>query len=1002
MGQSPPPTQNFGAIASTTASDYSSVSGPPLPAKASYDMTPASASALGPGGPSDWEHFSPAFGHIDSTGALQQRIETPVQSPPTSWMSSGPPTATSTPASSNPAAVSMIPPPPVIGNVSPATQSQHAGSHQRLHESYAASPVDPSITQETSKPPLQTRVDSLQSHSSSVSSIGLSEVMEAWTQPISPIAQPSTLDIRRSSVSTLAQTAPVKPVFHIETSKEEKNERQSCSAGTQTIEDANKEEVVVQTQIVDPYEDFDPWFKSSLERFVVMLRKEAVADADEDRYKIFTSFVTKEIKLREVLYNIEHEPKGDDNSARQSTPAMRQTTPNPVDTTTPPVESGLIPVESEISSEATSPAAVAADLESERYSPGGRPIISKTPTPAPRPSPSMTTPSSGTLPKQQLSPLTTNPPQPIYIPFRYTEGPQRGSDNLTFDRPAAQAYSALRQACTESGRMMSNAPPPVPTPRPDSASPAPVKNKPDETFIGLIREKSVAYRKGRPLDSSTPPPLPGLPVPIKKSKADRIIEELRSLALKPAAEQSETLRNIGKELEQCTADFRYIQMASDSWEKAAKERRQRLETERVKRQEESEQHIDDLFNAKEIGYADINTLEEEFRQTEARAQLQEERHELEDFIANVFQPLDARLKEEISRLRIHYDTLLGKLNFVKGDNNKDSSVADKYPLSETMKMIMDIYPKLETRYQKRLDIALDRERRRKKAERRPHVFIGDSPALKRLDADFDLMERRNIFQAAKDRDDRANRLMDAFDDAIMRGLGENQSLLDEVSTKVKRLETESVDTSGLPNAEVKQILKSVSNFVESLRADSESMLRSFGLADAALNDADYSVAVAEARYTNSDDEVFRRLENEKKKEDAKIRRDLDSKLKSVQKAPAEIIGKVNELLGKGSGGIKVSSSETVSENIAPSYPTSDPLPRPNTTTNAPLGADSASGVSCPIDKPLPTPPRPRTASNTVTTSSSAARRAEEDPEHQERLRKALEDAKRRNAARNNS
>ncbi len=38
----------------------------------------------------------------------------------------------------------------------------------------------------------------------------------------------------------------------------------------------------------------------------------------------------------------------------------------------------------------------------------------------------------------------------------------------------------------------------------------------------------------------------------------------------------------------------------------------KVEQERTARQEGSEQHIDDLFNGKEIGHADINTLEEDF------------------------------------------------------------------------------------------------------------------------------------------------------------------------------------------------------------------------------------------------------------------------------------------------------------------------------------------------------------------------------------------------------
>lgn len=822
-------------------------------------------------------------------------------------------------------------------------------------------------------------VDSIQSNISSLHSTGRSEtiddVIKTWAQRTAPV-----MDIQQTAVLLVAETAPAKPPVPLETFKK-KDEAQLSSSGTQTTEEPKKEETTVQPQIIDPYEDLDPWFKSSLGRFVAMLRKETVADTDEERYRIFTSFVSKETKLREVLYNIELEPKSE-----KSTPVPQKTSPQSVQ-----VDSGLIPVKSEPPA-AASPASIAADLETERYSPGGRPIIPKLPTPAPASKPIS---SDNLLPKHPLEPLTTNPPQPIYIPFRYTEGPQRGSDNLMIERPVSQAYSALRHAGNASGRMMSNVPSPSPPPKVGTTTPALKQSKPDEKFIGLIREKSVAYRDGRP-DTSTPPPLPGLPGSLSKSKPSGSIEKLRSLVLAPPTKQSEALRTMDKDVQQVTDEFNYIKEAVNLWETAAQDRRKKLEDQRHKRQEESEGHIDALFNEKRIGYADINTLEEDFRQTEARVQLDEERHELDDFVAEVFDPLDERLTEEISKLRAHYDTLLDQLKPGKG-KTRDPPIADKYPLAETMKMVMKIYPKLELRYQKRLDIGLERERRRKKAERRPHVFIGDSPALKRLDGEFDQMERRNIFEAAKSRDDRANLLMDAFDDAIMRGLGENQRLLDELSSRAKKLELEGVHSSGLPDTEVKEILNTALKFVGSVRADSESMLRSFGLADSALNDADYSVAVAEAQYSNSDEDIFRRLKNEKKKEDANIRSDFESKMKSIQKGPVEISNKIDGLLKS------LDNPGREPGRLTPGNPTTDstlflPTSKAAGGDTQTAGQDSAPEVNYLVNDPLPAPLRPRTDSS----ATSAAKLAESNPEHQERLRKALEDAKRRNAARNNA
>lgn len=744
---------------------------------------------------------------------------------------------------------------------------------------------------------------------------------------------------------------------------------------------------------VDPYEDLDPWSKSSLERYVKMLRQEAVAESDEERYKIFTAFTAKETKLREILYNIE--PNKD-----AKPPARSKTVGE--------VESGLIPLEpgehAGLTHAQTFTITTSDSMldESGSYSPGGRPILSVQTVPERRSSlglhrsasnpallqpqraltPASHVPRSTSVPPHTMAPLISNPPQPVYTPFRYAEGPQRGSDPLVFDRPAYQAYSDLRQASAESGRVMSHTPAPTSRGRTGTFSSSPARNEHDETFLGLIREKSVTYR-GRRRGSASP--VPPLPDSLRRGRSSGAIGALHSLIPSPFPKDEESPWNADtrKDLEKYPDDFRYIQEAVQDWERSAKERREKLDKERMERQEESEKHIDTLFNDREIGYADINHLEEEFRQTEARKQLDEERQELDKFIADVFNPMDKRLQDEITTLKAQYELAINQLD-TESSWAKDSAV-DKYQLSHTMKNVIDIYQKLERRYQKRLDIGLDRERRRKKAERRPLVFLGDSHALKTLDGEFDRMEKRNILEAAKQRDERANRLMDSFDDAIMRGLGEHQSLLDDISAKVKKLDPKTINSTGIPTSEVEQILRSVSALVKFIGTDSESILRSFGVTDSTLNNADYSVSVAEARYSNADVDVFRRLDEEKKKEDAKIKHDLESKLESVRKGPAEIGAKIDKLL------------EAMGKEPGPG---SGPWGRPpgDEPENESEGDDETVPENHPTHVLMPGP-RP-TATPSPGRMASPSRVEDEDAEKKERLRKALEEAKRRNAAKN--
>ncbi|KGO73376.1 hypothetical protein PEX1_105960 [Penicillium expansum] len=943
------------------------------------NTTSISASALGLGTPSDWEHLGPTPGNFDDAAWFPPRRTPPLHhegfQPPSSLPGDTPNVFVGSESD-------MVARPRTDTNetlsttISGATQSGRGSSN---------SPVSPCTTHGIPTPPLLARADTT---NSTLSGVGRSEtidnVIDAWVRPLSPAHKPLQPE-QQGHPGAFYQNSPVERSQSAQTSSSYFDHLQSNSNSSARIAEEPRRAATPKKQ--DPFEDLDPWSKSSLERYVAMLRKEAVADSDEERYKIFTAFMAKETKLREILYNIEHEPESKPLTPRAPDPAP----PQPLSISNksePPVESGLIPVASE---EIPPPSAATAtededfdDVRSE-YSSGGRPLLVKQAQRVSQFVPSLSTPPSGaesSLPrplstmlvdtqKQVLEPLATNPPRPIYTPFQYTEGPQRGSDNLTFARPAYQAYSDLRQAAV-SGRVMSNAPAPTSRLRSNTALASPAQNETDETFLGLIRHKSVAYSKPAERNS---PPLPLLPEALRQGRPTGLVEELRTIVWTPLDKHSESSWHITtrEELEKFPDDLSYIGRTVDQWEETARARRQKLEDERVARQEESEQHIDELFNGKEIGYADINTLEEDFRQTEARIQLEEERHEVDDFMTHVSNPLDEGLKNEISALRKSYDSALNQLD---RDQQGKGSPGERGSPSVTMKMVNDIHNKLEIRFQKRLEMALDCERRRKRAERRPLVVMGDIAGLQKVDGEFDQMERRNILEACKDRDDRANRLMDSFDDAILNGLGINQTLLDEVASKAARLDTATLRASGLPDSEIEQILKSAATFAASLRADSEAIIRSAGVADMALNDADYGVSVAEARYADSDPDIFHRLGNEKKKEDEKIQDEQNSKLQSIQKGPLQIEATIQRLV------LGLHNDPQAAAPISP--------------------VQGSSPASLSGEGPLPLPPSLRPSTTSPGPSPSPApvsQSTDEDLEHKQRLRRALEAAKQRNAAR---
>ncbi|KAJ5752520.1 hypothetical protein N7520_009437 [Penicillium odoratum] len=921
------------------------------------NATSTFASALGPGTPSDWEHLGPTEGDFDDAPWFPPRDLAPpspetIQTPPgfsTGLSRPMPSVSTSQPQpNSNQQAYSPIyqtPTPQRSDSISPVSSS----TGNRVH----AAP---------------NRMDSVSSSNTwSQRTESIDNVIDAWAKPLATAPKPAGSD-QASSISHLDLHTKSNRGSPVETPKHTQSPAQDT--GPTFTTGVAEVRGNVTTQPVDPYEDLDPWFKSSLTRCVAMLRKEAVADSDEERFKIFTAFMAKETKLREIMYNIEHE-----SPVVQEVRSSRAPQRSPTPERTPAVESGLIPVETE---QVESPTKITEDANDDdgtgsEYSAGGRPVIGKVgrgSSQTPKISPSseeMPKPPARTYSlhlseeKPPLEPLTTEPPRPIYTPFQYTEGPQRGSDNLTFARPAYQAYSDLRQA-SASGRAMSSVLPES-APLTTSAS----ASERDETFIGLIRHKSNVYQANNRRNAT---PLPLLPESLRQGRKEDLVEDLRAMVRTPLDKQpaSSWLIATRESLTKFSGDLSYVQKSIDDWEQAATARRRKLDHDRTMRQDQSEAEIDTLFNEKEIGYADINTLEENFRQTEARTQLDEERKEVDDFMSQVFNPVDERLKDEISALRKSYESTLDQLD---QDQKGKSTTAGRHSPSVTMKMVYEIHNQLEIRFQKRLELALDCERRRKRAERRPLVFMGDMGSLRQLDGDFDLMEKRNILEAAKDRDGRANQLMDSFDDAILHGLGMNQSLLDELSSKAARLDPTKLRASGLPDSEVEQILKSAATFAESLRADSEAILRTSGVAEKALNDADYAVSVAEARYANSEPDIFERLQAEKKKEDAMLDRDLESKLQSIQKGPQSLDATIQRLIRDLAKNPRAAVPSVVIEEASPVSQ-----------------SVSLSSLELPLEL------RPAT----VASQTPAQPPSDLNSEHQERLRRALENAKKRNAA----
>jgi hypothetical protein len=896
--------------------------------------------------------------------------------------------------------------------------------------------------------------------------------------------RPSNASIRSDSLNGAnnidsviqAWNAPLKPRPAQDTSQRPES-RASAPSAPSPVPETSPGSV----RVADPYGDMEPEFKASLNRYAAMLRKEAAAATDEDKFDIFQAFVTKELRLRSLLYGVELKkaatkevkkaasladiqavlPKsalpsaGANPDLGQIKETLNEAS-DPMSTSieaTRPSQPPAQPASMQQEPPAASPSEVASNtLKSapqpqplagiigharpksrddgyvmvsapggeEAYSPGGRPLVTKVPagnddeaySPGGRPLPSTAAaapakPTISTMVQEHLRqpqqsvlspsndapmviedyltaqpvspsinapivvtpeppgpentagsaqpsskpvvPIKFEPARPAYTPFRYNAGVQEEKKKTL--QPAEQSYSTLRNSQADSGRLLTHDPLLLAPARPTSTT---GRKEHEEAFIGLIRSKSTAVRQKTPgpvpplpsnLRPATPnanasgpskpepPPFmrvgtPSAPPVRTQQPADLLNEALASMrTLLPSLEDLPTpvdpggdntkLRTIKSKIDTLPDQFSFIHDTVVDWDRTNRLVRKEQDEERRHRQEESEAHIDGLFNDDEIGYADIGELEAEFKLSEAEKKYQEDQAELESFTNQVFAVVTDRLQKEIAELTVAYTTAIDLLDLesvaVSGCF-KNANSHDQKPvrMTEIMSCVLSLFNKIEIRHRKLAEAHVERERRRKHLELTVLYTNGDVQGVKQLEKEFAAAEKMAVLHEARGKDTRANKLMDTFDRATVRGLGDNQVFTDDLLARLQNLKkaVDSVfsgsnntgnDPSSLLPSGTRDALQLAQSTLETISSDSRRILALSSEGDILLNDADYNVSVAEARVANADKATYSKLEDEKAKEDGKLIEEMDTRVRTVTKGPAEGVSLVKELLSRVGG-----------------------------------------------------------------------------------------------------
>ena len=709
--------------------------------------------------------------------------------------------------------------------------------------------------------------------------------------------------------------------------------------------------------IRDPYSDLDPWGKASLNRFAAMLREESRADTNQDKLNIFNVFTSRESRLRVILYGTEDELIIPQKPVQQK-----------LETTQKPERGGFVkqaveransiglerslkalpalPANREsvigLSGNALAPLVTQHSLESEgrstdidnrtsrdesrskearevsggpsgddsyvmvdspsdevQYSPGGRPVVSRLLKTGREndqdarsafgkdSAPASNTPGSARRADSRSSdtPIVVGPGdsgalrKSAHKPLKYNEGRSEVKNYLANRKSVCRPYATLTQGSLESASTFGREED-VKSSRAPSILTAPTSQYNSSLQVKVDDTIEAA--------TTTRPKAPGADGPTDlrrfvKADFDPLLSALPdSDAIVHESARLQDLRNV---MEAVPDDFSFIHQSVVAWDAKAKKQREENDRQRHVRQVESEHKIDSLFDDHEIGYGDIAELEIEFKRSEAAKKADEDRLEYQTFVSDVFNLVWTRLHYELDQLIPHYEQYSTLMDHTLAGKDMFEGSEEGLALGPTMSTFLALHQKLEIRHQKAFEAVLERDRRLKKTEISPWYTLSNIAKVKQLEKQFEDAEKKAIIEYCQQRDARANELMDVLDQNTLRGVGANQDYMEAIMKAVRRIASgrafASVPGSNEPTAGLEEVEKA-KGIAALLASSSEQIVQTFHVADMLLNSADYEVSVAKAKVAKADMATLAKLKEERAKEDQKLMRDLEHRLALIR------------------------------------------------------------------------------------------------------------------------
>ena len=322
-------------------------------------------------------------------------------------------------------------------------------------------------------------------------------------------------------------------------------------------------------------------------------------------------------------------------------------------------------------------------------------------------------------------------------------------------------------------------------------------------------------------------------------------------------------------------DFSFIHKLVLAWDAEVKKAREQYGVDRKSRSSANDAHIDKLFSAREIDYSDIGGLEEKFKRAESQKKYAEDHEEVDAFVKSVFDSVLRRLNYEMDQLTALYESCKKLVETATAGKEMFVESISSVPMAPAMEILLLVYQKLDVRFKKAFEAVLERDRRLKKLERDYRYDLGQVDQASRISKRFEDAEMKGILEFCRQRDDRANVLMDTMDTHTLRGVGGNQDYMESVMKAVRSINLDMALTVPMINGTVASAsISKAKSITTALAGSSMQILQTFDACDVLLNAADYEVSVANAKIANVRSDAFTKLRSAKTKEDNKLADDL--------------------------------------------------------------------------------------------------------------------------------